>query len=98
MMSYAAIVVFCLTALVIPVIAPAAGAADIQESVRNPSTAEFGGGTRAWLELQRSGQAAAAARSVSGVVGSRIYKRYLDSFEHPLPAFFERESTDTSTQ
>lgn len=93
-MSYAAIIVLCLTALAVP----AAGAADAQDTAMNRPSDAVGGGTRTWLELQRSGASAAPARSVSGVVASRMYKRYLDSFQHPLPVFFERESTATSTQ
>lgn len=93
-MSYAAIALFWLTALA----ASAAGAVDTQDAAAGRVAGQPGGATHAWLELQRSGQAAAPARSASGVVASRIYKRYLDSFNHPLPVFFERESTDTSTQ
>lgn len=53
--------------------------------------AEPGSGTRSWLELQRSGQAAAPARPLPGPVASRIYRRYLESFDHPVPMLFERE-------
>lgn len=45
-----------------------------------------------WLELQRSGKAASAqAQPVSGEVMDRVHKRYLKSFEHPVPAFYEQQ-------
>ena len=65
-------------------------------SAASPAAAEFGAQTRNWLELQRSGQAAAPPRSVSGAVASRAYQRYLDSFGHPLPAFFELDAAAAS--
>ena len=70
-----------------------AGAETGQSSAALPADAGVGAQTSNWLELQRSGQAAAPPRSVSGAVASRTYQRYLDSFGHPLPAFFEREAT-----
>lgn len=51
----------------------------------------FGEQTRAWLELQRSGRAAGAAQPMSDPAAGRVYKRYLDSFSHPIPAFYERD-------
>lgn len=51
-----------------------------------------GSATRTWLELQRSGQSAAPVRPMSGEAASHVYRRYLRSFDHPLPMFFERES------
>lgn len=66
-----------------------------------PSTSEvtaFGNDTRAWLDLQRSGQAAAPVRPQSGVVASRVYRRYLNSFDHPIPMFFERGTDKMSAQ
>jgi len=59
---------------------------------------EPGDETRAWLDLQRSGRAAAPDRPIPGPVASRIYKRYLESFEHPIPAQFDRESGMPSTR
>lgn len=59
----------------------------------SPSTAGNGEATRAWLELQTSGHAASQVeRPMSGPVAERAYKRYLDSFTHPIPERFERES------
>lgn len=97
-MPYAAIVVLWLTV----VAAPAVGAAELQTApVSPPGNAAadgFGGVTRSWLDLQRSGRSAAPDRPMSGVVASRVYKRYLNSFEHPLPEFFGREPAAASGQ
>ena len=51
--------------------------------------------TRALLELQKRGSAAApqkAPKPVPGEVADRVYQRYLNSFSHPIPASFPRES------
>lgn len=68
--------------------ASAVDGTDMRPSLEN---SEPGSGTRSWLELQRSGQVAAPARPLPGPVASRIYRRYLESFDHPVPMFFERE-------
>lgn len=48
--------------------------------------------TRAWIELQKSGSASvAAARPMTGEVADKVYKRYVDSFGHPIPDTFQRE-------
>lgn len=41
--------------------------------------------TERLLSLQRDGAAAGNALPVLGVEAERSYKRYLDSFSHPLP-------------
>lgn len=52
----------------------------------------LGAQTRAWLELQKSGNAAVATpRPMSGEVADRVYDRYLKSFSHPIPATYSRE-------
>jgi len=58
----------------------------------NTPSEVFGDQTRAWLKLQRSGQAAGHPQPVTSDVANRIYKRYADSFSQPIPAF--RESAD----
>lgn len=56
----------------------------------SPHTGET---TRAWLELQRSNNASwGTPRPMPGEVAQRVYERYLESFESPIPAEFERES------
>ncbi|HEX4895203.1 MAG TPA: DUF3613 domain-containing protein [Solimonas sp.] len=55
-----------------------------------------GSEARAWLDLQRSGAAASRTPpTTSGEVADRVYQRYLQSFEHPLPERFEREEINT---
>lgn len=55
--------------------------------------AAFGDQTRAWVSLQESGAAASKVeRPLSGEAGTRVYERYLRSFEHPIPEQFERQS------
>jgi hypothetical protein len=46
--------------------------------------------TAQWLELQRSGQAAGGAGRLPGDAAERVYQRYLNSFDHPVPENFER--------
>ena len=56
----------------------------------SPPTGET---TRAWLELQRSNNASwGTPRPMPGEVAKRVYDRYLESFEAPIPDEFERES------
>lgn len=53
----------------------------------------IGDSTRAWLDMQRSGKSAAPAQRLSSAAESRVYARYLESFTHPIPEFYdERES------
>lgn len=59
------------------------------------ATPDAGNGreTREWLALQKSGAAASAETpTMSGEAAEKAYKRYLDSFGHPLPENFTRES------
>jgi Protein of unknown function (DUF3613) len=64
---------------------PAAGADHIDEP------------TLAWLELQRSGSASARAQTTLGVEATLAYQRYLDSFSHKIPAFFDTSIQSTTT-
>lgn len=91
-MRYAGIIVFWLAAVAVPM----AGAADMQAD-RHVTADTFGKDTRTWLELQRSGSSAAPGKPVSGAVASRVYKRYLDSFSHPLPDFYQEKSPSTGS-
>lgn len=46
--------------------------------------------TRRWLEIQRAGEAASPHRqTISGPAAQVIHRRYLESFRHPVPVFFE---------
>lgn len=50
-------------------------------------------GSRDWLDLQRQGeQASATHQQLPPAVQDRIYQRYLDSFEFPIPEnFYSRD-------
>lgn len=49
--------------------------------------------TQQWLELQRSGKSASPqAQPISGEVMDKVHKRYLKSFERPIPEFYEHET------
>ena len=62
-------------------------------SAQSQDTQRIGEQTRAWLDLQAGGtQASAAERPVTGELAERVYQRYLDSFTHPIPEQFSRES------
>lgn len=68
------------------------GGAAAEESVQPATTqeAQAPAGTQAWLELQRSGQAASAQRQpLSGPVMEKMYERYVKSFGQPIPAQFQ---------
>lgn len=52
--------------------------------------------TQQWLELQRSGRSASSqAQPSSGEVMDRVHKRYLKSFEKPIPEFYEHDTSFT---
>src|SRR5690606_11494194 len=53
------------------------------------SKQEIGSTTRRLLDVQRQGAQASENRQyVSGAEMQRIYQRYLETFEHPVPEFF----------
>ena len=55
-------------------------------------TEDAGMQTRSWVELQVSNNAAlGAARPMPGEVADQVYQRYLKSFAHPIPEYFERD-------
>lgn len=56
-----------------------------QESPASGKAPEIGATTANLLELQRSGLAAGKTQPIGGDVAGRSYKRYLDSFERPIP-------------
>ncbi|CAG0979670.1 hypothetical protein MTYP_01685 [Methylophilaceae bacterium] len=62
--------------------------AGVAESVPREQGAPSG--TRAWLELQRSGQAASAQpQPISGQAMDKIHERYINSFGKPIPEFYD---------
>lgn len=54
-----------------------------------PAKSQIGDTTRALLRLQAEGSQAGAALPLLGETASRSYQRYLGSFDHPIPEFFE---------
>lgn len=54
---------------------------------------KVGDETRAWTQLQAGGSAASTVeRPMSGDVAERVYDRYANSFNHPIPDQFKRDS------
>ena len=67
----------------------AASEEKIQKTEQSASEQQTGSSVRRLLDLQRSGEQASENRQyVSGAEMQRIYQRYLDSFEHPVPELF----------
>jgi hypothetical protein len=71
----------------------AASSAALATPPRLPATeGAVGAEARAWLDLQKNGQAASAAsRDQPGEVADKVYQRWLDSHDQPIPAQFGRE-------
>ncbi len=74
---------------------PAAAPAPVPASVpvvaagHVPARPEIGDTTRALLRMQADGSRAGNALPMLGEAASRSYQRYLNSFDHPIPEFFE---------
>ncbi|WP_293390270.1 DUF3613 domain-containing protein [Nevskia sp.] len=88
--------------MLVPVLALAftAGSACAEESSSagngEAAAASFGSTTRDWTQLQASGSAASrTARPLPGDAAKNIYDRYADSFKHPIPEKFDRDSFTT---
>ncbi|WP_434030217.1 DUF3613 domain-containing protein [[Pseudomonas] boreopolis] len=69
--------------------ADAAPPAPVAASTR-PARHEIGDATRALLRLQAEGTYAGRSLPILGDQASRSYKRYLDSFDYPIPERFEQ--------
>lgn len=79
--------------------APTATASDNNASaVAAPATSttvadlprsQIGDTTRALLRMQADGSRAGNALPMLGEAASRSYQRYLNSFDHPIPEYFE---------
>lgn len=53
----------------------------------------FGASARGWVDLQASGSAASVTpRPLPGDAATNAYDRYANSFKHPIPESFKRES------
>jgi len=53
----------------------------------DPQPSQVGDTTRALLRLQASGERAGTPLPILGDQASASYKRYIDSFTHPIPAY-----------
>jgi len=61
-----------------------------EEEVARQQNTEPESPVKAWLELQSSGRAASPQpQPFSGPVMNRAHERYLESFTHPVPPYFE---------
>lgn len=73
-----------------PAVAEQENAAPTTVAVATPTAAgELGDSTRALLRMQAEGSHAGRALPMLGETASRSYQRYINSFEHPIPEFFE---------
>lgn len=54
-----------------------------------PYRSQIGDTTRALLRMQADGSNAGNALPMLGETASRSYQRYLNSFDHPIPEYFE---------
>ncbi|MHC1480762.1 DUF3613 domain-containing protein [Frateuria aurantia] len=68
---------------------PAAVEKDPKASGKQPPRHEIGDTTHLLLELQASGRLGVPAQPILGDEAAASYKRYIDSFSHPIPTYFE---------
>ncbi len=54
-----------------------------------PARHAIGDATHLLLDLQTSGRLSSPAQPVLGDEAAAAYKRYIDSFSHPIPAYFQ---------
>jgi len=52
--------------------------------------------TRLWLQLQSSGAAAGNRYAIPGQAATATFRRYLQSFTHPIPLHFESTGSNSS--
>lgn len=70
--------------------------AHAEEAVKNEQS-QAEPATRAWLELQRSGDAASMqSQPLSGPAMERVHQRYLKGFEHPQPLYYKHDESISS--
>lgn len=68
-----------------------------EETAKNEPSSPAEPATRAWLELQRSGDAASMqAQPLSGPAMERVHQRYLKGFEHPQPLYYKHDESISS--
>ena len=83
------------TVLLAALLAPAVALADdipVDEPDTAPHEFPLGQRTRDWLERQRLGLEASDAHGLTPPAEKRARKRYLQSFEHPIPDLFDTKN------
>ncbi|MEH6368055.1 MULTISPECIES: DUF3613 domain-containing protein [Pseudomonas] len=83
-----------LMAVIISSACLAAGAA---ETVQPPprEQRQVASQAESWLAIQRDGVAASSHKQVlTSAERERSYQRWLDSYQHPIPEFFEQKQDD----
>ncbi len=83
-----------LAALIAGLLPAVAIASDDEPSESSPAAHEvpLGSRTRAHLERQRSGDESSNAHGLTPPAERRARKRYLRSFEHPIPDLFDTKN------
>ncbi|MCL7713506.1 DUF3613 domain-containing protein [Stenotrophomonas mori] len=77
------------------------GPAPATAAAHRPAAPGFGQATRALFQMQAEGTHAGPPLPMLGETASRSYQRYLDSFDHPIPEYFDAalpSSTGSSTR
>jgi hypothetical protein len=70
-------------------VAPSSSAQQETRVVTMSSAAQIGDTTRSLLQWQADGRYAAKPLPILGNEASASYQRYLKSFEHPIPEFYD---------
>ncbi|HEL2979301.1 TPA: DUF3613 domain-containing protein [Stenotrophomonas maltophilia] len=74
-----------------PAAAPATAATDYGPAALQPGRSQIGDATRSLLRLQASGQQSGQHLPILGDQATLSYARYMRSFEHEIPDFFETD-------
>lgn len=73
---------------------PVAAAQPVSEEARfspAPAPPQIGDVTMELLNMQANGSAAAPVLPMLGVTAELSWQRYLDSYKHPIPEFYENK-------
>ncbi len=65
----------------------------VEPSTKKTDVPPFGQATVDWLELQRSGVAGSETiQAATPVVQEKAVKRFMDTYNHAIPEFYNRDS------
>lgn len=84
----------CIVMAMAPATAVASGEMSGDKAAKVPAVGDM---TRAALAIQRNGSQAGNLVPLRGEQAAISYKRYLDSFAHPIPQYFGTASANTSS-